>query len=395
MTQDRAPQLQGRMTTLVFGIAFAIVVVTAIIGIIDTNRTGPYLGTAGLTLLLAGFVQMSLRMCEKRSTRSAGFLSLGIVVTAWVLFVLAIWADEFMWGSRLTEQFGVSAGILLACWPPLGIGVTAMCRPYWTACGRVLVGGFSIVLAVWLIGLWSGRTADDIAGTFVPVAAATVLAALLQPKTRIPWVCRQVLMLFAVAGAFLWARLWLHEIDVKAQPLQAHLAAVGLCVGALGGGLNLLIDLRLPKASWLRLVTMFMVLATMVCTYLAILEIVFEPNTRGEPAIARVWFASAIITVACVIAIGAVCRFGQSLIESSHNHAIHVTCPRCQRPLSLQQGDQTCDWCSLRFRLAFESPDCITCGYVLAPHFPDQCPECGTLVVGNQDAPERTDVSLT
>jgi len=375
-----------------FGIALSIVVLCAILGALDHQRTGLYLGTAALTLLLAGLIHMSLRMCEKRNNRIAGFISLGVVSTAWAFVILSIWTDELgVGGPDTMQQLAASASAVVACWLPLGTGGIALRKANWTRCGSVMLGGFGLVLVIWLLGLWSGRPAEDIAGTIVPLATATILVALLQPNSRLPALLRQSASLIAVVAAFAWAWLWLEGGPVQDALLQVDFMIAAFSVAAMTGGVNLLIDLRLPRADWLRMVTFAMLLVTLVLACLLIHQQIVLAGPGGTglilPMLARLLFASILVTVACAIAITALVRARQALVESSHDFALSLTCPRCHRNVKLEQGDQICPWCALRFRLAFESPDCGACGYVLAPQFPDQCPECGTLVVADVDAP--------
>ena len=380
--------LQRRISINALGVAIVIAVVCATMGAFDAHRTGLYLGTAGLAILLAGFIHMSLRMCEKRDHRIAGFISLAAVCSAWTLVILTIWTDEFNWGNRNTQElFGISAFAIMACWVPMCIGGMAVRKAHWTRCGWVLLGGFGLVLALWLIGLWSNQPTVDVVATTVPLGLIAILVCLLQPTTRMPTLLRHGIALLTIAGAIVFARLLFGRIDPDTAPLQTDFILIVFTLAIVGSGLNTLIDLRLPRADWLRWLTFGLLLGTAVCAILTAHQQIFEPDrTSDMPMMTRFTIASGLVTFAFAIVIAAMLRSRQALVESAHAFTLSLTCPRCHRGLNLSQGDQTCTWCKLRFRLAFEQPDCRQCGYVLAPQFPDQCPECGTLVVDKEDA---------
>ncbi len=386
-------QIQRRVSTNAFGGAIIIAVMCATLSAFDTDRTDLYLGTAGLAILLAGLIHMSLRMCEKRDHRIAGFISLAAVCSAWTLGILAMWMDELNWGGRDTpELLGISIFAILTCSMPTCIGGIALRKTHWTRCGWVLLGGFGLVLALWLIGLWSSQPTEDVVASTVPLGMAAILVCLLQPTTRMPTLLRHGIALLAIAGAIVFARLLFGRIEPDTALLQIDFILIVSTLAIVGSGLNTLIDLRLPKANWLRWLTLGLLLCTAVCASLTIHQNIFEPDrARGMPIPARLAFASGLVTFALAIVIAAMVRSKKALVESVHEYTLSLTCPRCHRGLNLSQGDQACDWCELRIRLAFESPDCRACSYMLAPDFPDQCPECGTVVVVSADAPAQVE----
>jgi rubrerythrin len=58
---------------------------------------------------------------------------------------------------------------------------------------------------------------------------------------------------------------------------------------------------------------------------------------------------------------------------------VAVTCPTCQRKLTIGTAATFCPGCGLQMKLILEEPRCQSCGYSLLMISSDRCPECGAL----------------
>ena len=59
---------------------------------------------------------------------------------------------------------------------------------------------------------------------------------------------------------------------------------------------------------------------------------------------------------------------------------VALTCPRCEKKLTIPVGGALCDGCKLHINIALASTQCGTCGYDLTNLKAEKCPECGTVV---------------
>ena len=128
-----------------YGLSVLISVVCAVIGAFDTANTGLYLGTAGLTLLLAGLFFGIQPNLYKRNSRFATLLTMGVAVLAWLCLILLIWNTKYPWfDPRTTRKMGIS---FLALFPAVFMiaGSMAIFRANWKGTGWTLLIGFAVV----------------------------------------------------------------------------------------------------------------------------------------------------------------------------------------------------------------------------------------------------------
>ena len=113
----------------IYGLSITIAVVCAVIGAFDTANTNYYIGTAGLTLLLAGLFFGIQPNLYKRNSRFATFLTMGIATLAWLFLILLMWNLRYRWfGPTTTSQMGSSFLVLFTA-PFMIIGNLAVFRP--------------------------------------------------------------------------------------------------------------------------------------------------------------------------------------------------------------------------------------------------------------------------
>ena len=97
----------------------------------------------------------------------------------------------------------------------------------------------------------------------------------------------------------------------------------------------------------------------------------------------RVTAAAGLICVSATLALLVFGRLNKRPAVHLHKAAIDfvaLTCPRCEKKLTLPVGGALCDGCKLHINIALASTQCGTCGYDLTNLKAGTCPECGTAV---------------
>lgn len=386
----------------IYAIAIATSVGFALVGAFDTAKTGLYLGTAALTILLSGFIFFVQPNFDKRSTRLGALLTVGIAVLGWAMVIMLIWNMHYKWlGIETSDRILISFITLFPAAFLIG-GSVAIFNPCWSRLGWTLLVGFSAVTGLLLFTIWSDWQRDVLVPITILLGVTTILVGPLMVRSKLPLGVRGPVMFTAVIASIVFTRL---TIDVKTpfdmrwesnsnqilMQLDFVLLAFGLTITI--GFLNAVMAMRLSKMVWLPWLTVVSVACTVTLLgigmhTLFVLELGgflsagrIASDIREIPVFMRFGIASALVTLALSLALGYMARWGRAIVESSRVQLLALTCPRCGNDCRLGEGDQLCPWCQLQFRLRFEAPECRSCGMTLAPNHPARCPECGTDVV--------------
>ena len=386
----------------IYGISITIAVVCAVIGAFDTANTNYYIGTAGLTLLLAGLFFGIQPNLYKRNSRFATYLTMGIATLAWLFLILLMWNLRYHWfGPTTVSQMGSSFLVLFTA-PFMIIGNLAVFRANWKWAGWTLLIGFAVVAMLILLAIWLQWKPMITTGIIVPIAVGLILVAPLQASSKVPLLVRQAASGLVVVATFVIARLFIllepgSESRWDSDPryvlwqLDFMMIAYGLAIITAVLGTMTLIRVS-SSGAWLKWATVASTACTVVLLGLGFhdlfalglggfLDSGVANQTQEMSIFIHIGMASLIVTLALAIAVGFMARSSVAIVESIQVHLLSLTCPRCQRNCRIPEGDQQCPSCLLNFRVSFEAPDCRVCGTVLAPNFPDICPECGIPVV--------------
>ena len=395
----------------IYAIAIAISVGCALIGAFDTEKTGLYLGTAALTIFLSCFIFIVQPNFDKRSTRAGAFLTVGLAILGWATVIAVIWNTHFRWlDAETTNKIATSFLTLFPAAFLIG-GSVAIFNPCWNRLGWTIMVGFSVVTVLLFFTIWIDWQRDILIPITISLAITTILVGPLMVCSKLPWLVRGSVVLAAVIASIVFTRL---TIDVKTpfemrweskpsqilMQLDFVLLAFGLAITI--GILNAVMAMRLSRVIWLPWLTVGSAACTVILLGIGMHELfVIElggflsagriaPDIREIPVFMRLGIASALVTLALGLALGYMARWGRAIVESSQVQLLALTCPRCGNDCRLGEGDQTCPWCRLQFRIRFEAPECRSCGTILAPNHPARCPECGTDVVidSGPEAPE-------
>jgi hypothetical protein len=375
-----------QVTVVLFGVALLIMLLCAVASLfVDDQVMGQLLGTGAATLLASTVLYWGLRQFERSAGRWGGLVTI-VMATLGLVFVLcAIWASSVLGSNSLSDFLWLSFLATAVCWLPLFAGGSCLQSKHADTSGRVAMVCFGLIYLGWLLSVWARLDEENTAMVLAPAALASAIVCVLLLQSGLQRWSRVVPMLMVITGTLVWVRLNLGDHNWSSSPISVLFVDIALVVPAAFAVVHGLMLARPKRARWLRPATMICAVVALACLGTGIfLAMCFEPLDLAEVAF-RLATASGLAAIAGGLALTVVTRIDQSFVEILHNTRFELCCPRCRLMIELGQGDFLCPNCALKFRLHCEPPECRTCNYTLSPTFPDRCPECGTIVLLNDD----------
>jgi hypothetical protein len=377
---------------MVFSLALAVALLCGLAALFGSSGDlGPLILTALLTTMLGGVMYAGLRQFDRPHGDVPALVTVGMGLLVWFFLVVGIWWNAIDVGTRdVSDRLTSSGLIILACWLPIYIGAFA-----WR---NDVSRRFALVLLIlWILGMvamvlvsWMADPAWWMAWIITPTLISGTLAALLQLHSTLWRWAAWLGTTAAVAGGLLWMTLDAQMINFPFDPHHVHVTLMFSCMtlGACLAVPNALLLIAPGRAPLLRI-------ATIGCTVFSLMALgtAIEGEMVGrapafKEAMARVAAGLGMLAITGGLALFMLRRLGTSFLEQRHGKSLAVRCPRCRGHIEVGQGPTSCPLCGLKFRIAFEPPNCRTCDYDLSPNYPQRCPECGTAVA----LPELTSV---
>lgn len=380
----------------VYALVASVAIVFAFIGAFDRARTGMYLGTAALTLLLTFAAYLAVPMLERRDRRLAGTIALSAMTLIWGTLVFLVWNAHFAWiQTEAAEKVGVSLTFMTMTVLPVVHATLRLKRPRWRVSAWVQLIGFGAIGIFATASIWAEWPGEVVVTTIFATGCATILITMLQARSRMPWWVRHGMSLMAAAASLTWLRLFLGTYDpgsafawdpsIETLEFLTGCMLTGYALALVFGCLNLFLLAPVSNREWLRW-TSFALVAVTVGLFTAFFfdvgAAVWSVGVRAGSSEAllllRLGFASGIVSIALTLLYLSLLRLNITDEETGKAASLAITCPRCRRPAELQTGHQTCPHCELAFRISFDRPGCRRCGHGVDPDTSDRCTECGT-----------------
>ena len=376
-----------------------IALVFALIGAFDRHRTGLYLGTSGLTLLLTYAAYLAVPMLDRPGRRVTGTVALTTMILIWAGLVVLIWNAFFDW---FDEESAVRLGGCLIIGTvsmlPIVGALAQIGRPRFRIAGLVQLVGFGGTGILAIVAVWAPSLHDVAVALILTGIVATILIAAMQPRTRLPWWIRQSVAAVGLASSLVLLRLlaqtddpgswWAWSPDFNTIGWLGDGVLFGFAITSAAAILNLLLLPRISRGGWLRWATFATCVITIGLFTVALHGIGTLLWTGGGPRLStdvavlmRIGLASGIISLVLALAFFSMVRGSLTEGDLVQTVTLALTCPRCTLTITLDQGDQICPHCGLGFQISFERPTCRACHHTLNLASGTICSECGTDVM--------------
>ncbi|MCH2137849.1 MAG: hypothetical protein MK074_02210 [Phycisphaerales bacterium] len=376
--------LQGirKSVNWILGIALVLMVICAIAALfVDDRKVGMLAGTAFLTTMLAGVLHASVRQFEGSRARWGGFVSAVLALIAWIMLVWTIWAETLFGRGGVNEDtLLLTALACLCCWPTMYTGASGIHTARVRLASRILLGTSVAVFIGWAGGIWLDIDELTLVNIFIPMAIGGVLCAVISLRSIVPLPAQCIAIAWCAGTMCYWSAgmqldwSWTGQFESVSIVLSGTFGPAGIAAVALLG------MIRLRSRRWVRTTTMICVCCALLAWAMVIWFETAVQWREGAEVAARAGATTSILSAVGVLVLLLLHRIENGLVFTRHDTPLQVQCPRCRELLMLQQGKTACPHCMLKFNLQFESPACRSCGYGLAPQFPERCPECGTSV---------------
>lgn len=379
------------LRTMLWSLAFAALTGVAAVLFGGGNLIGRVIGT-GLTTAAACAVMLPMaELIDRTKTRSAGLLGMAMVCAQFLMALVLIWdVAKPLLGGRGEGQIGETMVIL----------------------------GFAVLGAMGLMGLLQRPRAVVAGWAGLVVVVATAVAFLLAtwtPQSLLPeqeyWETGWAILLFGMLAVVALVgvgtdkgRHWRWVgVMASAAALAMWLAAIWVGAGSDPGFVawcvlisaaivvahaNLALYTPLaPRQRWILAVAIGATIVTAALFDVLIAEEKLAQSRFSAYAFDRILAAAAIVASCGSLALCVLARMNRRVeFEPVMAELVNVVviCPRCRRKQQVHVGGAVCSGCGLRITISVEEPRCPTCEYLLYGLTSDRCPECGSVIAGDQ-----------
>lgn len=350
--------------------------------------------TGFTTAAACGLMLPVSAMIDREKSRTAGLLGMCLVITEFLLALLAIWQFGFhVFGVRWEGEIVATMLILAAGGVVMVKSFDLTHMPQGATAGRVMLWTTAFAVAVFLFAAWAARTTADHRGerfwetgwAIVALGLPAVLALVgheANGAPRRPWVHWRWL---GVCSSVTACAMWVLEIWIgRGSDVGFVVFCVLASIAAVVAHANISLRCPLgPGQTWVRSGSVVAAMLTAGTIDLLCAHDRFPGMGLGEALLGRIASAGGIVTGCGTLSLCVLARINRKVdLEADIAEFVEaiVVCPRCRKKQSISLGTSACSACGLRISIRVEEPRCPQCDYLLYGLRCDRCPECGTAI---------------
>ncbi|UCE60928.1 MAG: hypothetical protein JSU63_04085 [Phycisphaerales bacterium] len=344
-------------------------------------------GTAVATAVACALMMAASRLVDREKSRSAGLLGMGAVILEFLGSLILIWElPRYLFGGGYEEQIALTMLYLGMAVLLVMVLLRGSQSPSGAVASHVGIWLTLTAFLVFVLAIWDPAQHPGVSYWWETGGAITVLGGLavgsligLRPGDHRYW--RWAGVLASIVACVMWlSEIW---IGLGSDPgFVIFCVLLSLAAVIVHANLSIMCPLAVGQG-WVRAVAIFAAILTAACLDVLAADDRLNLAAVDGQLFGRLAAAAGIVTGCGTLALAVLARLNRVVdFEplSAELTTVTVLCPRCGKKQSLRIGDSACVSCKLRISIKIEEPRCPQCGYLLYGLPSNCCPECGTTV---------------
>lgn len=381
------------LRVMLWSLAIAAGLGIVAVAFVQSDWTWQVVGTGIATAIACAVLIPASALSERPQFQIAGIIAMILVLLEYLGSILLIWEIDRAIGSyRTDEQIGLTM-FFMALAALMAVGLMWAKDTRFGRSAAWIGIGIVVTTFIWYeIAIWLGRRSkwDDECWAFGSALFCLLgLAVLCHAGTEeLPPRRWRYLGIITAVVAFILAavEIWLNSNRKWTGAVFVNLTAFSVVIAHA----NLITFCRLkPDQRWVRNISVGATSLTAIFVALLITDEIMRWHAIDNDAFGRLAAATGIAASFATIALCVLWRMNAKSdalaaapIETiDHLGQVDITCPRCKIQQSLDPGKNQCAHCELKIEINFEEPRCTNCEYLLVGLTGQTCPECGKPIV--------------